>query len=298
MTETSGSGGHVEAFSISVNDVVHNKSFELCSENFDEELLDFELPDEENFLLSYFPSELDFYDSKRGNILRRSGGKKLLGSLKAKGTKNGLWDGQPVPTSSKHGGRAVCSANKEMRIKEMRIVNSQRKKESKAKPKSEFEIIQKRQAVRADRKAKIPDPRPIKEKTKESIDQTTKPPTFYNNSDFVLGSGDSVKFDDQAFVNLLIELQNRDITPEDYDLLVQLDLLVKPKTLSQAQIDSLRSDIVRNMLDDVCSICMEDYTFGEERKFLPCKHFFHSKCIQTWLSWTSNKCPIDGKEVS
>ena len=82
MTETLGSGGQVEVYSISVNEVVH-KSFELCSANFEEELLDFEFLDEENYLLSYLPSELDFYDSKCRNILRRSGGKKL--SLKAKG---------------------------------------------------------------------------------------------------------------------------------------------------------------------------------------------------------------------
>ena len=77
---------------------------------------------------------------------------------------------------------------KNTRIKEMRIANSKRKKESKGKPKKEFEIIQKGQAAKADRKAKIPDPL-AKENTKESVNQTTKPPTFYNNSDFVLGSG-------------------------------------------------------------------------------------------------------------
>ena len=128
--------------------------------------------------------------------------------------------------------------------------------------------------------------------------ETANPPSFYNNSDFVLGSGNSgVKFDDQLFVNLLIELQDREITPEDYDLLVQLDCSVKPKTLSKAKIDSLRSDNVINAADDICSICIEDYISGDVRRFLACDHHFHDHCIRTWLSTTSNRCPIDGKEV-
>lgn len=248
-------------------------------------------------MLSYYPSELDFYDQKRGQILRRNGGKKGL-SAKTKATKNCTENDQATPSSSKHGGQGGCSANKELRIKEMRTENSKRKKEKKTKTRKETKLIQDRSVARAGKNAKIRDPRScLKKSVHESCSQSTKPPSFYNNSDFILGSGNSVKFDDQAFMNLLIALQNREITPEDYDLLVQLDCAVKPKTLSKDQIDSLRSDTVTSVLDDVCSICIEDYTPGEQRKFLPCGHYFHGQCIQTWLSWTSNRCPLDGKEL-
>ena len=45
---------------------------------------DFEISEEERYLLSCFPSELDFYDQKRGHILRPRGKKQ---SLEAKATK-------------------------------------------------------------------------------------------------------------------------------------------------------------------------------------------------------------------
>lgn len=296
MAETSGQDG---VDSTPVND--HDdgpkyKSFE-DRENADLTSLDFELSDEEDCVLSYYPSELDFYDQKRGQILRRNGGKKGL-SAKTKATKNCTENDQATPSSSKHGGQGGCSANKELRIKEMRTENSKRKKEKKTKTRKETKLIQDRSVARAGKNAKIRDPRScLKKSVHESCSQSTKPPSFYNNSDFILGSGNSVKFDDQAFMNLLIALQNREITPEDYDLLVQLDCAVKPKTLSKDQIDSLRSDTVTSVLDDVCSICIEDYTPGEQRKFLPCGHYFHGQCIQTWLSWTSNRCPLGGKEL-
>ena len=297
MAEASGQDG---VDSTPVND--HDdrpkyKSFE-DRENADLISLDFELSDEEDCALSYYPSELDFYDQKRGQILRRNGGKKGL-SAKTKAKKNCPENDQAPPSSSKYGGQGGCSGNKELRIKEMRTENSKRKKVKKTKTRKETELIQDRSVARAGKNGKIRDPRScLKKSVHESCNQPIKPPSFYNNSDFILGSGNSVKFDDQAFMNLLIELQNREITPEDYDLLVQLDCSVKPKTLSKDQIDSLRSDTVTSVLDDVCSICIEDYTPGEERQFLPCGHYFHGQCIQTWLSWTSNRCPIDGKELS
>ena len=282
MAENSGGQGH----STSVNEdgggsMSKPREDLVSSENSDDESINFELSGEENYLLSYFPSELDFYDHKRGKTLRRNGGKKL--SVKVRAT------------------MGCPHADQEVRIKK-RVENIRKKKEDKRKAKEFARISKERAEARAGGKGDTPVPtiyltKSVQKTSNESINQATKPPSFYNNSDFVLGSGNSVKFDDQAFMNLLIELQNREITPEDYDLLVQLDCSVKPKTLSEAQIDSLKSDTVTCTLDDTCSICIEDYTPGEVRKFLPCGHYFHGQCIKTWLSWTSNRCPIDGKEV-
>ena len=306
MTEISGAEGD-QAKSTFVNEDAGGDMSKPWGDrgNSYEESLDFELCDEEDHLLSYFPSELDFYDHKRGQIFRRNGGKKL--PVKAKATRGcaPAQHNQASPLSSKPSSKSarangICSINKELRIKELRTENARKKKENKGKAKEVARISKEneRAVARTGRKAKTPDPTScLKKSSNESTNQTAKPPSFYNNSDFVLGSGNSVKFDDQAFMNLLTELQNREITPEDYDLLVQLDCSVKPKTLSEAQIDSLKSDTVTSSLDDVCSICIEDYTPGEVRKFLPCGHYFHFQCIRTWLSWTSNRCPIDGKEV-
>ena len=262
---------------------------------------DFDLS-EEDYLLSYYPNELDFYDRKRGPILRRNcgkGGKKLSDGLKTKrvcprNVKVAL-------PSSKVICKRVCdkeagTSNKESRIKEARIENARRKKENKTKAKKvkgtgDVQFVSDRKPLSSCLKKTV-------KKTGPEVNQITNPPTYYNNSDFVLGLGNStVKFEDQAFFSLLIEIQNREITPEDYDLLAQLDCSVKPKTLSQANIDKLQSDNVTSALDDICSICIEDYVSGDVRKFLPCGHHFHSDCIRTWLSMTSDRCPIDGKEV-
>lgn len=295
MTETSGSDG-VENPSACANGSVLEYTA-ACSDsvlNSDEESLDFDLYDDEDYLLSYLPSELEFYDQKHGRISRRNGGRKL--SMKARETARENYAETPAKLKG-----AGTSANKELRIKEMAVKNSKKKKENNTKKARKLSgIVDDKVATRRAKKSpsclknKLADKRP----DHESFSQTTDPAIFYNNSDFVLGSGNSVKFDDQRFMKLLIELQDRDITPEDYDLLVQLDSSVKPKTLPEAQINSLRSDTVTAKLDDVCSICIEDYDLGEVRKFLPCGHYFHGQCIRTWLSWTSNRCPIDGREVT
>ena len=258
---------------------------------------EFDSSDEENDLLSYYPDELDFYDQKHGQISRRSGGKKLSGGRKA--TEYSPRNLKVLLPSSKTICKRIYDSEtgtscKEQRIKNTRRENSRLKKENNTKAKK----VKGTDVFESEKNAISSCLRNSAKKTTPRSNETANPPSFYNNSDFVLGSGNSaVKFDDQAFINLLIELQNRDITPEDYDLLVQLDCSVKPKTISKAKIDSLHSDNVTNATDDICSICIEDYIPGDMKRFLACGHHFHDHCIRTWLSITSNRCPIDGKEV-
>lgn len=260
---------------------------------------DFDLSEEENYLLSYYPNELDFYDQKRGQVSRRTGGKKLSDGLNSK--RNCPRNVKVALPSSKAISKRILNdesgtSNKELRIKDQRIENAKRKKENKTNTKKVKGITDVQ--FKSERKPLSRCLRKPVKKTSPEINQTTNPLSYYNNSDFVLGSGNSaVKFEDQAFINLLIELQNREITPEDYDLLTQLDCSVRPKTLSEAKIDSLQSDNVTSALDDICGICIEDYIPGDVRKFLPCGHHFHGHCIRTWLSTTSDRCPIDGKDV-
>ena len=40
-----------------------------------------------------------------------------------------------------------------------------------------------------------------------------------------------------------------------------------------------------------CVICIEDFKDNDDAIFLPCFHFFHSKCIKEWLNKTDN-CPL------
>ena len=59
-------------------------------------------------------------------------------------------------------------------------------------------------------------------------------------------------------------------------------------------IDNLQTLIITNnndILDDVCSICLEEFKYDEELKKLKCDHIFHKDCLEPWLN-NNNKCPI------
>jgi len=40
-----------------------------------------------------------------------------------------------------------------------------------------------------------------------------------------------------------------------------------------------------------CSICIDEYDNGDSVKFLPCSHFYHTSCIDQWLS-KHTTCPL------
>jgi len=116
---------------------------------------------------------------------------------------------------------------------------------------------------------------------------------------------------DLGTYNMLMDLQHRDITPEDYETLRRLDASVKPRTLSSVALEksapcwqiplmegehAARAPIgFRN--DDVCAICLECFDQGDSVRRLPCKHLFHTHCIDEWLFHCSHCCPEDGLPV-
>ncbi|XP_041465687.1 E3 ubiquitin-protein ligase RNF115-like isoform X2 [Lytechinus variegatus] len=46
-----------------------------------------------------------------------------------------------------------------------------------------------------------------------------------------------------------------------------------------------------------CPVCMEAFKCDEKAKRLPCSHFFHPKCIKTWLEM-HNTCPVCRKPIN
>lgn len=103
---------------------------------------------------------------------------------------------------------------------------------------------------------------------------------------------------DTAVANLLMNIQHRDLTPEDYDLLLRLDERVAPKTLSENKLNTFKTETIEsNDALEVCPICMELYEMGQVRKYLPCQHAFHSSCIDAWLKNSSMNCPIDNLPI-
>lgn len=98
--------------------------------------------------------------------------------------------------------------------------------------------------------------------------------------------------------NILINLQHRELTPEDYELLCRLDERVAPKTVSKDVLSALETDLVSSeSIGEICTVCMDPYEIGQSRKFLPCNHVFHAKCIDMWLENSSQNCPVDGLPI-
>lgn len=104
----------------------------------------------------------------------------------------------------------------------------------------------------------------------------------------------------QNYLTRIIDLQHRDLTPEDYELLLLLDDSIAPKTVSSAALESIRPLSVETMgvLGELCTICMEQFEASEmTKKLLVCGHVFHATCIDHWLSSSSQNCPLDGLAV-
>jgi hypothetical protein len=118
---------------------------------------------------------------------------------------------------------------------------------------------------------------------------------------------------DLATYRLLLEMQERDITPEDYEFLVHVHSVAnKPETLSIDSLELIPVLRVSKCLsvklppgvllvdsDAACLICLGDFEEGEEIRQLPCscKHVFHKNCIDTWLSEHGSFCPIDKTHI-
>ena len=97
----------------------------------------------------------------------------------------------------------------------------------------------------------------------------------------------------------IVDMQHRDITPEDYELLLQLDDDVAPKTVSQELLSKLETAVPSafGLTGELCSICMEQFKPEDLLKKLLCGHCFHSPCVDQWLTYSSCACPLDGLSV-
>ncbi|KAF9145847.1 hypothetical protein BGX30_006330 [Mortierella sp. GBA39] len=49
---------------------------------------------------------------------------------------------------------------------------------------------------------------------------------------------------------------------------------------------------------DPCAICIEEYEVGDQLRELPCKHFFHSQCIDPYFKDYHGICPVCKRDYS
>ncbi len=94
---------------------------------------------------------------------------------------------------------------------------------------------------------------------------------------------------------LMQELQGRELTPEDYDLLLRLDeALPKRNVLTKSEVAKALAQRQSNDGDEQCSICFTDFDAGEMVAVLSCDHVYHPTCVQSWLTSGRNTCPLCG----
>lgn len=100
----------------------------------------------------------------------------------------------------------------------------------------------------------------------------------------------------------VFDLLYRDITPEDYDMLLRLDELVPKKTASAEAVDGLRKISAGERRHETCGVCLmpfEDGDYEDGVLTVPCPaaHEFHRACISRWLTEYKNTCPVDHAEL-
>ena len=99
------------------------------------------------------------------------------------------------------------------------------------------------------------------------------------------------------------DLLFREITPEDYDLLLLLDEGVQRPTAGQSCVDALPLVCPREA-SGRCAVCFDalgeeadEITEDRDVRRLPCSHLFHHGCIARWLGERSRSCPVCTREV-
>eukprot|EP00004_Rigifila_ramosa_P007833 TRINITY_DN1900_c0_g2_i1.p2 TRINITY_DN1900_c0_g2~~TRINITY_DN1900_c0_g2_i1.p2 ORF type:complete len:332 (+),score=92.18 TRINITY_DN1900_c0_g2_i1:150-998(+) len=91
------------------------------------------------------------------------------------------------------------------------------------------------------------------------------------------------------------ELQQRDLSSIDYELLLVLDQQIQPKTLGADRIAAFPVGPVADAeVGQVCPICVDPFAAGSLKRTLPCGHIFCPACIEVWLRKNSTRCPLDG----
>lgn len=101
----------------------------------------------------------------------------------------------------------------------------------------------------------------------------------------------------QAQIRSLI---SRDITPEDYEMLLRLDEGITKKSGVLSEEDCAKLPLLEAAAweGEECAVCLDDLNATDEVQGLPCcNHAFHKECIVQWLTRSKAKCPLDNLEV-
>lgn len=141
--------------------------------------------------------------------------------------------------------------------------------------------------------------------TTSSLTRTPPPVQRGNDAKYeqdlrrAINASQSARHESGLTLAQVLDLSNRDLTPEDYELLLLLDTTVPKKTASESDLKKLGEAVLAESdLGGACAVCMCDFEVGETATTLPCMHVFHAPCIGTWLSAHSQACPLCNASVT
>ncbi|CAE7393484.1 RIE1 [Symbiodinium natans] len=95
----------------------------------------------------------------------------------------------------------------------------------------------------------------------------------------------------------VFDLLFRDITPDDYETLLRLDESVSRPTASTSCINNLKKVPGKDLLGEVCSVCLAAFDDNDVAAALPCGHHFHFDCVSKWLGECRSACPLCGENI-
>lgn len=99
----------------------------------------------------------------------------------------------------------------------------------------------------------------------------------------------------------VFDLLNRDLTPEDYELLLRLDsgdvdvdgdTETRTRASSSDSLKSVSSVCESDIIGGECVVCLCPIESGTNVVALRCQYQFHENCISLWLSETGRACPL------
>ena len=87
---------------------------------------------------------------------------------------------------------------------------------------------------------------------------------------------------------MLIPMPMNNVMPKQKKTIPNLGQLFEEVELTQSILDKGEQK--------KCSICLEDFEVGSKIIYLPCFHYYHANCIETWVK-NSDKCPLCNIEI-